>query len=318
MHHLFGAGAGQPALYAVVAMGAVFTSAARAPLTSLASVVEMSGDFALTLPVMLAVAIASTVSRALSYGTIYTTKLLRRGTDIDQAAPWRAVADLKITDVMRPFRPALPVPPGGTAPHGNGGSPAGNGSAPAPEAIPGPVTHRHDPQALFASESLSQALRQLEVYGRDGLPVLSPDGQRVEGWVTGASVLRALARHVTGSQAAAAQAQAAADPEHGDAEAMLSTRPPRCPATRSSRSPSPGTRPAAGRKLGDLPWPPAATPVSVLRGRRLRPPDTEITLSAGDRVSLLVPVPPDAHQAHSDDSRDHTASREAGDESSSP
>ena len=45
-HHLFGPGAGQPVLYAVVAMGAVFTSAARAPLTSLASVVEMTGDFA--------------------------------------------------------------------------------------------------------------------------------------------------------------------------------------------------------------------------------------------------------------------------------
>ena len=116
--HLFGAGAGQPALYAVVAMGAVFTSAARAPLTSLASVVEMTGDFSLTLPVMLAVAVASAVSRALSYGTIYTTKLLRRGTDIDQAAPWRAVADLKITDIMRPFPPGLPVPPGGTAPPG--------------------------------------------------------------------------------------------------------------------------------------------------------------------------------------------------------
>jgi H+/Cl- antiporter ClcA len=36
---------------------AVFTSAARAPLTSLASVVEMTGDFSLTLPVMLAVAV---------------------------------------------------------------------------------------------------------------------------------------------------------------------------------------------------------------------------------------------------------------------
>jgi len=84
-HHLFGASAGQPVLYAVVAMGAVFTSAARAPLTALASVVEMTGDFSLTLPVMLAVAIASAVSRALSYGTIYTTKLLRRGTDIDRA-----------------------------------------------------------------------------------------------------------------------------------------------------------------------------------------------------------------------------------------
>src|SRR5262249_3400701 len=36
VHHLFGPGAGDPALYAVVAMGAVFASAARAPLTSLA------------------------------------------------------------------------------------------------------------------------------------------------------------------------------------------------------------------------------------------------------------------------------------------
>jgi chloride channel protein, CIC family len=71
VHHIFGAAAGQPALYAVVAMGAVFASAALAPLTSLASVVEMTGDFALTLPVMLAVAIASTISRALSYGTRY-------------------------------------------------------------------------------------------------------------------------------------------------------------------------------------------------------------------------------------------------------
>jgi CIC family chloride channel protein len=313
--HLFGAGAGQPALYAVAAMGAVFTSAARAPLTSLASVVEMTGDFSLTLPVMLAVAIASTVSRALSYGTIYTTKLLRRGTDIDQAAPWRAVADLKITDVMRPFRPALPVPPNGQAPAAHRGSPAGNGSAPAPDAVPGLVTHRHDPQALFASESLSQALRQLEAYGRDGLPVLSADGQRVEGWVTGAGVLRALARYVTGSQAAA-QAQAAADPEHGDAEAVLQHPPAPLPGYQVIEVTIPGDSPAAGRKLGDLPWPPAATLVSVLRGRRLRPPESEITLSAGDRVSLLIPAPPDPPPPQPDGSRGHTPSREAGDGSS--
>jgi chloride channel protein, CIC family len=312
VHHIFGAGAGQPALYAVVAMGAVFAAAARAPLTSLASVVEMSGDFALTLPVMLAVAIASTVSRALSYGTIYTTKLLRRGTDIDQAAPWRALADLKITDVMRPFRPALPVPPDGTAPAAHGGSPAGNGSAPQPQAVPGPVTGRHDPQALFASESLSQALRQLEVYGRDGLPVLSPDGQRVEGWVTGAGVLRALARQITGSQPGAIQAQAAADQEHHDAEAMLQHPTAPLPGYQVIEITVTGDSPAAGRKLGDLPWPPHSTPVAVLQGRRLRPPDGQITLAAGDRVSLLIPAPQNSRPPHADDSSsDRTASREA-------
>ena len=319
VNHIFGAGAGQPALYAVVAMGAVFTSAARAPLTSLASVVEMSGDFALTLPVMLAVAIASTVSRALSYGTIYTTKLLRRGTDIDRAVPWRALADLKITDVMRPFRPALPVPPDGTAPAAHGGSPAGNGSTPEPEAVPGPVTCRHDPQALFASESLSQALRQLEVYGRDGLPVLSPDGQRVEGWITDAGVLRALARQITGSQADTVQAQAAADQEHHDAEAMLQHPPAPLPGYQVIEITVSGDSAAAGQKLGDLPWPPAATLVSVLRDRRLRPPDNEITLAAGDRVSLLIPAPQNSRPPHPDDSSsDRTASREADSGSSRP
>ncbi len=307
MHHLFGASAGPPALYAVVAMGAVFTAAARAPLTSLASVVEMSGDFALTLPVMLAVAVATVVSRTLSYGTIYTTKLLRRGTDIDQAAPWRAVADLKITDIMRPIRPALPVPPDGTRP----ASSAGNGSTPEPGAVPWLVTGRHDPQALFASESLSQALRQLEVYGRDGLPVLSADGQRVEGWVTGASVMRALARHITGSQATAVQAQAAADPEHGDAETILAHPPVPLPGYQVLEITVTGDSAAAGRKLGDLPWPPGGTLVSVLHGRRLRSPVGEITLSPGDRVSMLIPAPHNGHPVGPEDSSSHTASREA-------
>jgi CIC family chloride channel protein len=305
VNHLFGAGAGQPALYAVVAMGAVFTSAARAPLTSLASVVEMSGDFALTLPVMLAVAIASTVSRALSYGTIYTTKLLRRGTDIDQAVPWRALAGLKLTDVMLPFRPALPVPPVAAAP---GSRPAdGDGTALDQAAPAGPVTYRHDPQALFASESLSQALRQLEVYGRDGLPVLSADGTQVAGWVTGAGVLRALARQINGTRPETTHAQAAADGDHGDAEATLSNPPVPLPGYQVVEITITADSPAAGRKLGDLSWPPASIPVSVLRGRRLRPPGKEIALAAGDCVSLLIPVPQDPQSRRPDgESRGHS------------
>ena len=52
----------------------------------------MTGDFTLRLPVTLAVAIATTTLRALSYGTIYHAKLLRRGRDIDRAG--QAVAGL--------------------------------------------------------------------------------------------------------------------------------------------------------------------------------------------------------------------------------
>jgi chloride channel protein, CIC family len=133
--HLLGPGAGPPAVYAAVAMGAVFTSAARAPLTSVASVVEMTGDYTLTLPVMLAVAIATATSRMLSYGTIYTTKLLRRGQDVDRAAPQPALGDPNAGDARRPFAAQLPVPgesraasPGLAAP----GTRAADGEPPVP------------------------------------------------------------------------------------------------------------------------------------------------------------------------------------------
>ena len=140
--HLLGPAAGQPALYAVVAMGAVFASAARAPLTSVASVVEMTGDFTLTLPVMLAVAIATATSRALSYGTIYTTKLLRRGTDIDHPPSADPFEDLTAADAMHPFPAPLTIAAGSPGP------PGGPGPDRAP--LPGPITHQHHPQMLFA------------------------------------------------------------------------------------------------------------------------------------------------------------------------
>ena len=294
-HHIFGPAAGQPALYAVVAMGAVFASAARAPLTSLASVVEMTGDFALTLPVMLAVAIAATISRALSYGTIYTTKLLRRGTDIDRTTPWRALSDLKVADAMRPFRPPLPVPPGDDDGDGDSGVPARDWATRA-----GPVIYRGDPQVLFGTESLAQALRQLEVYGHDGLPVLSADGHQIQGWITAPGVLRAIARQITTAQAESTQAQVSADWEHADPESLLRHPPTPLPGYQVAEITITAGSPAAGRKLGDVTWPPASAPVSVLRGHQLRPPRPEITLAAGDRVSLLTGATDDApsHPAH--------------------
>ncbi len=287
-HHIFGAAAGQPALYAVVAMGAVFASAARAPLTSLASVVEMTGDFALTLPVMLAVAIAATISRAASYGTIYTTKLLRRGTDIDRATPWRAFFDLKVQDAMRPLPQPLPVPPGSAAEDNAAADRVG---------LPEPVTCMGDPQALFGTESLAQALRQLEIYGRDGLPVLSADGHQVQGWITAPAVLRAIGRQVSTARPATAQAQAAADSTHTDPDTARQDPPAPLPGYRLAEvTVAPGS-PAVGRKLADISWPDASTPVAVLRDRELLPPGPEITLAPGDRVSLLSAAAASSRQA---------------------
>jgi DNA-binding CsgD family transcriptional regulator len=109
----------------------------------------MTGDFALTLPVMLAVAIASTISRAISYGTIYTTKLLRRGTDIDRTTLWRALQDLKIADAMRPFRP----PQRAAMQHCRRRRPGARLGPPGRARLAGPVIYQQDPQSVFATES---------------------------------------------------------------------------------------------------------------------------------------------------------------------
>jgi hypothetical protein len=84
VNHLFGDGVGPPVLYGVVAMGGVFAGAAQAPLTAVASVAEMTGNFTLTLPIMLACGIASQLAKRITHGSIYTTKLLRRGIDIER------------------------------------------------------------------------------------------------------------------------------------------------------------------------------------------------------------------------------------------
>ena len=291
--HLLGPGAGQPALYAVVAMGAVFTSAARAPLTSLASVIELTGDFTLTLPVMLAVAIASTVSRMLSYGTIYTTKLLRRGIDVNQAAPWRAFGDLKVSQAMQPLPAPLTVPDQNPS-HTSHTS----GTGPDLTLLPGPVTSRRDPQILFANESVAQALRQLDAYGHDGLPVLSPDGKQVLGWVTNASVLRSIARQISPPPAQPPPPQPAAGKTPASPD----------PAPRQPPLPLPGYQilevtltndsPAAGQPLATITWPPGWTPVSITHHQQLGTPDPALVLHPGDRINLLVPSPPPPGPAH--------------------
>jgi CIC family chloride channel protein len=275
----------------VIGMGAVFASAARAPLTAVASVLEMTGDYTLTLPVMLAVAIATALSRALSYGTIYTAKLLRRGIDIDRAPSADPLETLTAADAMRPFQPPLaaglaPVRPAAAPDPGHG-------------PLPGPVTSQHGPQVLFAGEPLAQALRQLALYGRDGLPVLSADGRQLQGWITSQNLVHAVARRISAAPAATREAQLAAGWALPDPPAALEQAPDPLPGYQVVEITITGDSPAAGRALGEISWPSGWIPVTVLASHALRDPDPGITLAAGDRVNLLARTPahPQPHGA---------------------
>lgn len=65
--------------YAIVGMGAIFAGSAQAPLTAITIILEMTGDWGLTLGVMGACAISYFVHGSLSRDSMYTVRLSKRG-----------------------------------------------------------------------------------------------------------------------------------------------------------------------------------------------------------------------------------------------
>ena len=93
--------------FALVGMGAVFAGAARAPITAVLIMFELTGEYTIILPLMLAIVLATGVSRALSRDSIYTLKLRRRGIEIDARAADPRLTDKTVGDIMEPPPPAL-------------------------------------------------------------------------------------------------------------------------------------------------------------------------------------------------------------------
>lgn len=286
--HLFGHVVSSPAIFAVVAMGGVFGAAAQAPLTAIASVVEMTGNFTLILPVMLATGIASAVSKRLSYGSIYTTKLLRRGIDIERPQATSVLQMLTVSDVM------LSIADGDVQTPHTWAEPlrtdTSGSSIEVLRRLAGPVVEQHEPQVLFADENLEQALRQLVLYGRSGLPVLSPDGQHLLGWVTRHTVLRALAERVSPSALAPQQEGLGAGSDAGDTAGRRNVPSTPLEGYQTVEIAIRPNSPVTSRRLDEIPWPAGSLLVAVSEQRELVAPRSERVLHGGDRAILLVPT----------------------------
>jgi len=107
-HELFPSFVASSGAYALVGMAAVFAGAARAPITSIIMLFEMTRDYKIILPLMIAVVISTVVARRLSGETIYTLKLVRRGIDIrqlEQTSPMRTVT---VAEAMTRNFPTVP------------------------------------------------------------------------------------------------------------------------------------------------------------------------------------------------------------------
>ncbi len=83
LHDALPQSAGTIGAYGLIGMGAVFAGSARAPITAVVILFELTGEYTIILPLMTAIVLATGVSHVLSRDTVYTAKLRRRGVDLD-------------------------------------------------------------------------------------------------------------------------------------------------------------------------------------------------------------------------------------------
>ncbi|MFE7899450.1 chloride channel protein [Streptomyces sp. NPDC057424] len=226
-HGLLPGTAGAVGAYALVGMGAVFAGAARAPITAVVILFELTGEYSIILPLMLAIVLATAVSRLLSHDTVYTLKLRRRGVDLDGPARGALIGAQQVGAVMDPLPPPLPSSTalsdaaGLLGLSGHGALPvvdaAGNhvgvitaraiaeALAEQPDAAPTTVGElAASPAPVIAGQPLAQALDALLPAAGTGVPVFDAEGGRPVGWLSHQSALRAVHASTASSRTAAA------------------------------------------------------------------------------------------------------------------
>jgi len=198
--------------YGLVGMGAVFAAAARAPITAVLIIFELTGDYRIILPLMIAIVVATALSNLLSGDTIYTLKLRRRGVDLDAGDLSSLMAQITVAEAMG----EIPSP---LAPEQSLRSVIARFAVERSEVLPvidsrgtllgivaavdveQAITQGHDgPSAvelahasheLRADESLKDAVPALANSEDEGLPVLAAHSDQVVGWLTHRRLLRA-------------------------------------------------------------------------------------------------------------------------------
>lgn len=105
--HLFPGEQINPGAYALVGAAALFAGVTRAPITSVMMMFELTRNYALILPVMTSVVIATGVVMIFSRETIYTEKLMRRGIDLLKMSRANLVSGVQVENVMTKEFPAV-------------------------------------------------------------------------------------------------------------------------------------------------------------------------------------------------------------------
>jgi CIC family chloride channel protein len=102
IHYFVPTAAGAVGSFALVGMGAFFAGAVRAPITSILIIFEMTGDYAIILPLMISNVLAYTIAARLQERPIYDALLAQDGVPIADHETHRELRLLSAEQVMEP------------------------------------------------------------------------------------------------------------------------------------------------------------------------------------------------------------------------
>jgi CIC family chloride channel protein len=285
----------QPGAFAIVGMAATFSAVARAPLTSIIIVFEITGDYNLALPLMLAASLATFVGDRVHRDSVYAMSLARRGIRLRPRGEIDLLDTVRVGEVASP--PDQVVAPEMTTAQVQGlldrhrhrslpvveqGRLVGVITVSDINRTGGPsdqvtVLSAMTPRPVTVTEAspVSEALERMAALGVGGLPVVAADDPRR---------LVGLFRR---EEAVAAYHRALGREVHLEMrQERLRTRADAGVSFHDIEIP-PGSL-ADGRAVSDLPLPAECIIVSVRRGLEVSVPHGSTVLHAGDVISVFA------------------------------
>ncbi|MCP3997590.1 MAG: CBS domain-containing protein [bacterium] len=279
--------------FAVVGMAATFAAVARAPLTAILIVFELTGDYGLVLPLMLATSLATFIADRLHPENVYTIPLVSRGIRLLRTSDIDLLDTVNVVQVMAPWSEV--VRPGMSTQevqdqldvHRHHGLPVVNDKdqlvgiitltdvartggpsddVTAAEAMtPNPVT-------VTESTPVSRAMQRMASLGVGRLPVVDDEDP---------TKLVGMFRRETAVNAYHFALTEATEHELARKRQRLWTRPD----AEFFEFHIPGGSRADGTPLKDVRWPQGCTLVAIRRGHAVLVPDGATVLEAGDIIT---------------------------------
>jgi CIC family chloride channel protein len=100
VHTLFPAHTANPGAYATVGVGAFLAASTHAPLTAIFLLFEMTGNYKIIIPIMLASIVGTLMARRMHYDSIDTVELTRNGINIHQGREASVLNSIQVGSVM--------------------------------------------------------------------------------------------------------------------------------------------------------------------------------------------------------------------------